>query len=34
MDEYLPPKNFRLTPQEAKEKWKMLSDLEAGKNQG
>ena len=34
LDEYLPPKNFRLSAQEAKEKWKMLSDLEAGKAQG
>ena len=34
LDDYLPPKNFRVTPQEAKEKWKSLSDLESGKTQG
>lgn len=34
LDDYLPPKNFRISPQEAKEKWKSLSDLESGKMQG
>ena len=34
LDDYLPPKNFRISPQEAKEKWKNLSDLESNKSQG
>jgi hypothetical protein len=34
LDDYLPPKNFCISPQEAKEKWKNLSDLDSGKVQG
>jgi len=33
LEEYMPPKNFHLSAQEAKEKWKMLSDLNSGKSQ-
>lgn len=34
LDEYLPPQEFRITPQEAKEKWKDLSDQQSGCRQG
>jgi hypothetical protein len=35
LDEYLPPRGYSsLSAQEAKEKWKMLSDLDSGKQQG